>query len=617
MCHLRPPSPRENITTGGGAFKPCTSGRVARIWRSDRDLSPTSRTVSSRYPVPLSPRTLDALLPCSHGAGCPLGVDVPGLAEAVRLGERERAWRIARGPNPFASTCGHGCHAPCETGCRRRYFGAPVAIGALESHAASAATPGVVTEPDPCITLHDARSVAASVARLPVVAASSARSVHRIAVLGAGAAGMACVHDLALLGHRPVLFEADAEPGGLLTGAVPDFRFPVAAARAECAAILAMEIDFRPGVRIEGVAGVRALLSQGFEAVFVAAGASDPAHMLVECPPRAPSSDALAFLRAPIPHDGPVVVIGDGDLAVDAARVAARHPADGAAAASPGVDLVLECPLDESAVRPEALAAALRDGVRLHGEWQPRRVLDGGPYPEMFRIELERDAGRDTLLLPFRHLVVASPRVPAPWFGSEGLAVTHLGRIAADAVTLQTSIPRVWAGGACAFGHRSIAHAVADGKRAAWSIHAALTGRTMQASLFSTWVEDDSREMDRAARALGLSRIELPLLGAPPADPFSPPTARAIADRTAEAARCFDCRVLPAISPDCTGCGECVHICPVDALALSDDGENRLVVDQDRCTRCGLCAERCPEDAIVMARAVWEERLSFGPAGTQ
>ncbi|HEY4999117.1 MAG TPA: hypothetical protein VII36_08235, partial [Usitatibacter sp.] len=110
---------------------------------------------AKRYPLPLAPTALSALVPCSHN-GCPLGVDAPAIASALLAGDHPRAFLLARGPNPLASVCGHGCHAPCETACNRRAFGAPVAIAALEAYASGFSTPQTLPSPEPCTTAHDA-----------------------------------------------------------------------------------------------------------------------------------------------------------------------------------------------------------------------------------------------------------------------------------------------------------------------------------------------------------------------------------------------------------------------------------------------------------------------------
>src|SRR5688572_28334715 len=188
--------------------------------------APTPPSNEPAYPAAPSQAACGALVPCRHAAqGCPLGVDVPALTRALAGGNHQEAFLVARASHPFASTCGNGCYAPCESACRRRPFGAPVAIGALEEHAAAFATPVLTEGVGPCTSRFEARSVAGAVGRSAGVAAAAPRSGRTIAIVGGGAAGLACAHDLALLGHRVIVFDASTEPGGLMSGVLPEFRF--------------------------------------------------------------------------------------------------------------------------------------------------------------------------------------------------------------------------------------------------------------------------------------------------------------------------------------------------------------------------------------------------------
>src|SRR6185312_14425892 len=167
----------------------------------------------------------------------------------------------------------------------------------------------------PCTSPHDARSVAGLIGLTPARAMRAARGDTRVAVIGAGAAGLACAHDLLLLGHRCMVFDAADEPGGLLTTALPAFRFPVASARAECAAILAMGgLEFQSRYRIQNSADVRALLAGEFDAVFLALGASHPGYAMFGAQPDHPQVvDAISVLGTDAPFEGTIVVAGDGD----------------------------------------------------------------------------------------------------------------------------------------------------------------------------------------------------------------------------------------------------------------------------------------------------------------
>lgn len=560
---------------------------------------------AKRYPLPLAQPGIAALVPCGHGPGCPLGVDAPAIARALRAGDHRRAYLLARGPNPFASTCGHGCHAPCESACRRRALGAPVAIAALEAHAAAFDIPQLLPAPGPCTSAHDIRSVAGAVGRDPIQAVQAPRSGKRVAIVGAGPAGLACAHDLTLLGHSAIVFDAAAEPGGLLTHALPTFRFPVASARTESTAILALGIEFRGRSRVAGAAGVRALLADGFDAVFLAIGASTPAEpAFPNQPPHLDVIDALHALTADLPGHGRTVIVGDGDLAVDAARVSARRAVrDGAPPAS--VQLVLTQPLDATAADPALLAAALAEGIGLHAGWSATRYVTDA-HGALTGVELARAGERTAMVLPCDRLLTAGPRAPDGTSLGRELAQDARGCIAVDPDTLATSMDRVWAGGACAFGHRSIAHATADGKRAAWQIHAALTGHRVQIRVTSAWVEVDDWDGEHGSTAPRLDTSHLP----PPADPFAGGSLRTADELRHEGSRCFDCTMLPVVDERCTTCGACVPACPPGALSILPGPPKQLRLDQDRCTRCGNCVNRCPEGAIAIVRAVWEERLT-------
>jgi formate dehydrogenase (NADP+) beta subunit len=537
-------------------------------------------------------------------------VDAPAIASALLAGDHPRAFLLARGPNPFASACGHGCHAPCETACNRRAFGAPVAIAALESYASGFSTPATLPSPEPCTSAHDARSVSGLVGQTPDTAFRAPRSGKRVAIIGAGAAGMGCAHDLALLGHESTIFDEASEPGGLLTSAIPAFRFPVASARAECASILATHAQLASNAPVMGIETLRAMLATEFDAIFLATGASMPADELF--PNQAPHPrvvDAMSVLARHTPLSGRVVVVGDGDLALDAARVALRRPRSEEARSVATAHAVLPQTLDSTSARPASLAAALQDGVILHGGWHALRYLVD-EKGALTGVEIADAIEGITKVLACDSLVTATRRIPARQFGEE-LKHDSKGFIAVDPLTLQTSLRGVWAGGACAFGHRTIAHAVADGKRAAWQIHAALTKSVVRTVMSSAWVELAEEEWDgeRSARAIAARRIDVAASSAPPADPFSSSALRDQQEIVREASRCFDCTVLPVIGDDCTKCGKCIGGCPEKALSFSGEEIKLVIVDPAACTRCGACVEMCPPGAIVMARAIWEERL--------
>jgi formate dehydrogenase beta subunit len=590
----------EPVTAHGEQIPPPIPGDVS----SEQPPEPNG------YPPAPSGRACAALVPCRDASqGCPLGVDIPAVTLALAGGDHEGAFRTVRAAHPFASTCGTACYAPCESACRRRPFGAPVAIAALEEHASAFATPTLGAPDGPCTSRFEARSVAGAVGRSTEAAVSAARSGRTIAIVGAGAAGLACAHDLALLGHRSVVFDAHVEPGGLMTRGIPPFRFPVTSARAECAAVLRLDVEFRGAVTI---GGLRALLDAGIDAVFLAIGASRAAPMLESLPQHPDILDAMDVLSSDIVPLGQTIVTGESALAIDAARTLARRRLAAENGPSTVVQVLLTAPVEASGVPPELLAACARDEVRIHHGWRASGVHIDSASGLLVSIDIAAPDGSSRQVLACDRLVLAASRVPATTFAGE-IDLTRSGFIATDPHTLRTSMPNVWAGGACAFGHRSIAHAVADGKRAAWEIHASFTGARVASTLTTAWVEANGRpkpDRDPADR-----RRPLPLLEPPPADPFAPSSSRAAARAGAEAARCFDCARLPAVTGECTGCRRCAESCPTGAITLL---ERRPVIDGEICHRCGTCIDACPEAALTMLRAEWEERILFAqPNGSQ
>ncbi|HKV51830.1 MAG TPA: FAD-dependent oxidoreductase [Gemmatimonadaceae bacterium] len=447
----------------------------------------------------------------------------------------------------------------------------------------------------------------------PENALRATRGDTRVAVIGAGAAGLSCAHDLVLLGHRCMVFDAADEPGGLLTSALPAFRFPVASARAECAAILAMGgLELQSRYRIENSADVRALLAGEFDAVFLALGASHPRFAMFAAQPDHPQVvDAITVLGTDAPFEGTIVVVGDGDLALDAARTIVRRAARDDRAL-PRLQLVLERAIEDSDVPPGFIAAAVAEGIVVHGGWTAGRWL-ADESGMLSGIEIVRPTDRSAKVLSCDTIVTAGARAPHAQRFAPDIALDGDGLIVVDPVTLETSMHGVWAGGACAFGHRSVAHATAEGKRAAWSIHGALTGRPVRLTVASAWVEAGDWDESRAETALATPPLDATGHAPPSADPFSASAARPDADIRREASRCFDCTVVPVVDEHCTSCGKCVSACPEGAFQMHAGPPKQLNLDPDLCTRCGLCVEKCPEGAIALLRAVWDQRLTQAP----
>ena len=197
-------------------------------------------------------------------SACPVGTDARGYVRAIAAGDYERAYLIARGPNPLASICGRVCGAPCEAACRRGALDRPVAIRALKR----AATERFGSESgrfDPlellqrvlelpgaahaCEGGEELRSLRTRLGFLRPGTEPEARAA-RVAVIGSGPAGLACAHDLALLGHAVTVFECEREPAGMLIWGIPEFRLPRDLIRAEVEVIRRLGVVFRCDTRV-------------------------------------------------------------------------------------------------------------------------------------------------------------------------------------------------------------------------------------------------------------------------------------------------------------------------------------------------------------------------------
>jgi len=624
-------------------------------------------------------------------AGCPVATDAGRYVQLIADGRPEEAFLVARAPNPFASVCGRVCAAPCEDACRRGAIDAPVSIRALKRHVTEQY--GVESIRPDTQTQLLTRGIAEGnryTGHLPLPFYRTAPTAaptglrRQVAVIGAGPAGMAAAHDLALLHYDVSVFEAAAEPGGMMRFGIPEYRLPRTLLRAEIDRIVSLGVDLRLNAPLSAAFGLAQLRSQGFEAVFLSVGVSRGRDLQVpgvELDGVIKAVDYLLNVNRGFRMDlgRRVVVIGGGFVAFDAARTALRAGRDGDPLADPaetdarvkeamdsaraairgGATDVTVVSLEDFSEMPvlrtmqghEEFEEAKREGVRFITRRGPKEfkgasrleslalravtsVFDAnGRFAPLFVdddvLELEADACI---------LAIGQKADLSFLTKGDGVALTPGGTIKIDPVTLATSAPGIYAGGDVAFGPRNLIEAVANGKRAARSIHEFLAG------------QDARIESHLEVEALVTSRYRM-VAGFEHFDREAPPTLDvgrrtgitevetgygAEAART-QAARCLVCHVQTIYDPErCVLCNRCVDVCPeyclsfvpLDALDLPAEQraavEERaqaegfpltaLIKDDDRCIRCGLCAIRCPTAAITMERFTITERWNGSTA---
>ena len=471
----------------------------------------------------------DPIAPCQDA--CPAGTDAGRYVGLIGQGRYDEAYEVAAEVNPFPSVCGWICTAPCESVCRRGTLDEPIAIRRLKRFA---------TEQG----------------KLPPVAPPAKKRNQKVAIVGGGPAGMSAAYYLARLGYNVTVFEAMPVPGGMMAIGIPEYRLPRTALRAEIDRIVGLGVE----LKLDSAMGrdfTLADLEAKYDAVFLATGASRSRKLGVPGDGLPGVVPATLFLKhvnlgeKPV-LKGPVVVVGGGSTAMDAARSALRSGAS-------SVTVLYRRGRAEMPAQSEEVEAAEHEGVRIQFEAAVTEVVgsdkgitcvnyigqrstgkfDGGraiyePVPGS-----GREVGASTVL-------VAVGEEPDPSILPEGAGIETSGffGIVADA-GMATGHKGVFAGGDVVSGAKTIIHAVGAGRRAAGSVHEYLSGsRDGEAEIMATVRVPKALEpvltVDLATRSQ--VRTEMP---AYQPGSFTPtqPSLEVEAARN-EATRCFRCDAI-------------------------------------------------------------------------
>ena len=403
--------------------------------------------------------------PCQ--SACPANVDVPGFIALVGQNRIAEALRLHRERNPFAAVCARVCFHTCEDKCRRGLVDEAVSIRGIKRFM-------VDTE---------------ATMQHPEVRASEANAKRKVAIIGAGPAGLSCAYFLARLGYRPEVFEAESRPGGMPVQTIPAYRLP--------REILSLEVRMieRMGVRIETHRrlgrdySLQELRDQGFEAVFLGVGAPLGQHLGVPGEDSAGVEDAIHFLRqynirGSVPVGQQVVVIGGGNAAIDTARTAIRLGAE-------SVTVLYRRTREEMPAYAEEIEEAENEGVKIRVLTAPLEILNweglvtGVSCQAMTLGEFDRSGRRRPVATAEPPFVIQADQVitaigqrlePAKLLGDLKVALSRDGFIAADPHTGRTSLDWLYSGGDAVTGPSSVVEAVAGGERAAVAIDAQFTG---------------------------------------------------------------------------------------------------------------------------------------------
>ncbi len=575
----------------------------------------------------------DANIPCL--AACPVNTNAGMYVAAIADGDDEMAYLTARLPNPFASVCGRVCAAPCEDACRRGEIDRPIAIRALKRF----------------VTEQFGTETGNGKVWEKVAAPPAHSRPESIGIVGGGPAGMACAHDLRRLGYQVTVYEATDKLGGAMWLGIPEYRLDRDVLQADIQAILDLGVDVEYETRL-GTDLTLDELRRRHDAVFLGIGATLGRGLDLEGSEADGVFKAIEFLinmnrGFEVEVGRRVLVIGGGDVAMDAARTALRaseyaamrdsgstnqeEAGQGTAtlaidtartAARAGAERITVMSLESREEMPAhdfEIEEAEHEGIRFVQRRGPARILTengrvvgletvgvrsvfdaDGRFAPVFDEDDRQVAEADTVILAIGQAIDLDA------LGANGPEISPRRTILVEPETGKTTIRGMWSGGDAAKGPRTLIDAIADGRRSAADIHRYFggdaeepeRGRMVQLRQFHR-LDDLYDRQDRVdvptletGRRIGLAEVELG---------FTEQQARC------EAARCLRCFANIQLDVGrCVLCALCADVCPVDIIALVPATEvggaagTALTLDETKCIRCALCIERCPTDALSM-----------------
>jgi formate dehydrogenase beta subunit len=558
---------------------------------------------------------------------CPAHTPVPEYIRLIAERRYTDAYMINWKSNVFPGILGRTCDRPCEPACRRgRVEEEPVAICRLKRVAA------------------DNKSDISAL--LPAVAPKNGK---RVACVGAGPASLTVARDLAPLGYEVHVYDGDKKAGGMIRSQIPRFRLPEEVIDEEVGYITALGPVMHLSRRVDSL---KALLTEGYDAIFVGTGA--PRGRDLDLPGR---KEAAANIHIGIDwlsnvsfeHISKigrrVIVLGGGNTAMDCCRTARRLGGE-------DVKVIVRSGFEEMKASPWEKEDAIGEDIPILNYLVPKEFVhkDGKLTGMIFeKVKAEKDAkGRRNLVPtgePDQHfecddvLVAVGQENAFPWIERDvGMEFDKWNMPVVGEETMQSTIPHVFFGGDAAFGPKNIIWAVAHGHAAAVSIDKFLNNEDVserpppgvtvisQKMGIHEWsydndIANDARyKVPHREKAIALKDVKAEVeLGFDQVLGFK------------EAQRCLNCDVQTVFTPKvCIECDACVDICPMDCITFTEDGDEVelrtrltapalntsqdlyvadglptgrvMVKDEDVCLHCGLCAERCPTGAWDMQK---------------
>lgn len=510
--------------------------------------------------------------PCK--TNCPAHIGVQGYIKLASQGKYKEALELIKYENPLPAVCGRICNRRCEDACTRGDVDEPIAIDEIKKFIAQ-------QELDPQNRI--------------IPKKRHNYSDKKVAIIGAGPAGLSCAYYLALDGYSITVFEKEQKLGGMLTMGIPAFRLEKDVVPAEIDIIKAMGVEFKTGVEVGKDVTLEELRAQGYKAFYMAIGAQGGRKVGIEGEDSQGVMSGIEFLRM-INQDenkkvqGKVVVVGGGNVAIDVSRTAVRA----------GAETVMQCCLESRQQMPAALEEieeAEEENIVINNGWGPKRILsENGKvtgiefkkcvsvFDENGRFNPQYD--ENDVMVVAADCVLLSIGQSIQWGGLlEGTkAVTRPnGTIEADGFTYQTAEPDIFAGGDAYSGPRFAIDAIAAGKQAAISIH-----RFVQPGQSLVYGRDrrQYKELDKEAAVLeGFDNT-------PRQRPEQVKSNQKAAESFRDLRGTFTEEQMKKETERCLGCGA-------------------TVVDDYMCVGCGQCTTKCKFDAIHLERVYDGQGVQF------
>ena len=537
-----------------------------------------------------------AIPPCQKA--CPANIDIPTFITLIGKGKYEEAIKVIRKDNPFPWVCGLICTHPCELNCVRGRIDSPLSIMSLKAFVANEVfKKGLFFKNPENITLNG----------------------KKVAIIGSGPAGLSCAYYLALMGYEVCVIDSFSSPGGMLRVGIPEFRLPREILDAEIEFIKSLGVKFRLNTTFGKDVDIESLKEEGFEAFFIGIGAHDSISLGIEGVEQySPVISALDFLRdinqgKKVFPGNRIVIIGGGNVAIDAARTCVRLGCR-------EVIVAYRRSREEMPAHEYEIKEAIEEGIIFKFLTIPRKISGTNGKVEAIEClkaelgDMDKSGRRKPIPIQGSEFTIPADAIifaigqrieknclkdicgeswskqgviePLKW---ENNAIYLI-----DPINMRTNIKGIFAAGDAVLGPATVVEAIGGGKKAAHGIDTYLSQKKFkQTPLFPRRRGRESFLSISMDKKISIKRKELL---SSKNNGINQRWEQDVVHQ--ECARCLRCDL-------CIRCGRCVEVCEnevkIGALSLGylkEDGNRDVQINQELCVGCGACARNCPTGAM-------------------